>query len=206
MAQKVKVQCWGPVWYLKKWGCWCWWVSSRSGWLLELLTELIKSRKIVSPNSDSPNVLVVHNSTNGGSPNVNGPLGYSPNRQLNINLYLYLCTAHCGSVSARQGVRKGRNWGRRLSRRQQHCWTQLSASSSPLSFNQQHQHQHQHYRQPFLLYHHQQYQRKNCTYFRKVKNSLLFYRYLKHQEHGASKSRPKFNFKVVTKKFSSKSW
>merc|ERR1712240_514051 len=24
---------------LKKWGCW-WWISSRSGWLLELLTEL----------------------------------------------------------------------------------------------------------------------------------------------------------------------
>ena len=25
--------------YLKKWGCW-WWISSRSGWLLELLREL----------------------------------------------------------------------------------------------------------------------------------------------------------------------
>merc|ERR1711954_411168 len=39
MAQKVKVvvedRC-----DLKKWGCWCCWVSSRSGWLLELLTEL----------------------------------------------------------------------------------------------------------------------------------------------------------------------
>ena len=41
MAQKVKVQCWGPVWS-EKVGCW---VSSRSGWLLELLTEL----KIISP-------------------------------------------------------------------------------------------------------------------------------------------------------------
>ena len=39
MAQKVKVQCWGPVWF-EKLG-WCW-VTSRSGWLLELLTELIK--------------------------------------------------------------------------------------------------------------------------------------------------------------------
>ena len=41
MAQKVKVQCWGPVWSEKVGGWWCW-VSSRSGWLLELLTELIK--------------------------------------------------------------------------------------------------------------------------------------------------------------------
>ena len=42
VAQKVKVQCWGPVWSEKVgwWWCWCW-VSSRSGWLLELLTELI---------------------------------------------------------------------------------------------------------------------------------------------------------------------
>ena len=24
---------------MKKWGCWCW-VTNRSGWLLELLTEL----------------------------------------------------------------------------------------------------------------------------------------------------------------------
>ena len=43
MAQKVKVQCWGPVWS-EKVGGWCW-VSSRSGWLLELLTELIKEFK-----------------------------------------------------------------------------------------------------------------------------------------------------------------
>ena len=37
--------------YLKKWGGvgW-WWVSSRSGWLLELLTELIKSAKSPTPN------------------------------------------------------------------------------------------------------------------------------------------------------------
>ena len=38
MAQKVKVQCWGLVWS-EKVGCW---ISSRSGWLLELLTELKK--------------------------------------------------------------------------------------------------------------------------------------------------------------------
>ena len=38
MAQKVKVQCWGPVWSEKVGGC-CW-VTNRSGWLLELLTEL----------------------------------------------------------------------------------------------------------------------------------------------------------------------
>ena len=30
---------------LKKWGCCWWWVSNRSGWLLELLTELTKTRK-----------------------------------------------------------------------------------------------------------------------------------------------------------------
>ena len=38
MAQKVKVQCcyWGPVWSEKV----GWWISNRSGWLLELLTEL----------------------------------------------------------------------------------------------------------------------------------------------------------------------
>ena len=39
MAQKVKVQCWGPVWS-EKVGCGGW-ISSRSGELLELLTELI---------------------------------------------------------------------------------------------------------------------------------------------------------------------
>ena len=33
----------GVVW---KSGYWCWWVSSRSGWLLELLTELIISFKM----------------------------------------------------------------------------------------------------------------------------------------------------------------
>ena len=43
MAQKVKVQCWGPVWS-EKVGCCCW-ISSRSGWLLELLTELTKARR-----------------------------------------------------------------------------------------------------------------------------------------------------------------
>ena len=40
VTQKVKVvikdRC-----DLKKWGGW-WWISSRSGWLLELLTELTK--------------------------------------------------------------------------------------------------------------------------------------------------------------------
>ena len=35
----MKVQCWGPEWS-EKVGCW---VSSRSGWLLELLTELTKT-------------------------------------------------------------------------------------------------------------------------------------------------------------------
>ena len=43
VAQKVKVLCCyrGPVWS-EKVGCWWrWWVSGRSGWLLELLTELI---------------------------------------------------------------------------------------------------------------------------------------------------------------------
>ena len=42
VAKKVKVQCCYIMAYmlnLKKWGCL---VSSRSGWLLELLTELIK--------------------------------------------------------------------------------------------------------------------------------------------------------------------
>ena len=39
VAQKVKVQCWGLVWS-EKVGC-CW-VTIRSGWLLELLTELTK--------------------------------------------------------------------------------------------------------------------------------------------------------------------
>ena len=38
MAQKVKVQCWGPVCY---WKSGWWWISNRSGWLLKLLTELI---------------------------------------------------------------------------------------------------------------------------------------------------------------------
>ena len=41
VAQKVKVQCcyiMADMLNLKKWGC-CW-VSSRLGWLLELLTEL----------------------------------------------------------------------------------------------------------------------------------------------------------------------
>ena len=33
----MKVQCWGPVWSEKVGGGW---ISSRSGWLLELLTEL----------------------------------------------------------------------------------------------------------------------------------------------------------------------
>ena len=42
VAQKVKVQCcdiMADMLNLKKLGCW---VSSRSGWLLELLTELTK--------------------------------------------------------------------------------------------------------------------------------------------------------------------
>ena len=39
VAQKVKVQYWGPVWS-EKVGWWGGWTSSRSGWLLELLTEL----------------------------------------------------------------------------------------------------------------------------------------------------------------------
>ena len=43
MAQKVKVQCWGPVWS-EKVGCCCW-VTNRSRWLLELLTELIKRKR-----------------------------------------------------------------------------------------------------------------------------------------------------------------
>ena len=42
MAQKVKVQCWGPVWSEKVGGVVGGWISSRSGWLLELLTELTK--------------------------------------------------------------------------------------------------------------------------------------------------------------------
>ena len=45
VAQKVKVQCYimADMLNLKKWvvGGWCW-ISSRSGWLIELLTELIK--------------------------------------------------------------------------------------------------------------------------------------------------------------------
>ena len=43
MAQKVKVQCYkiADMLNLKKWVGWGGWVSSRSGWLLELLTELI---------------------------------------------------------------------------------------------------------------------------------------------------------------------
>ena len=41
MAEKVKVQCWGPVWS-EKVGVGWWWISNRSGWLLELLTELTK--------------------------------------------------------------------------------------------------------------------------------------------------------------------
>ena len=44
VAQKVKVQCcyiMADMLNLKKVGWWCW-VSSRSGWLLELLTELKK--------------------------------------------------------------------------------------------------------------------------------------------------------------------
>ena len=43
MAQKVKVQCRGPVWS-EKLGVG--WISNRSGWLLELLTELIKYSNI----------------------------------------------------------------------------------------------------------------------------------------------------------------
>ena len=39
VAQKVKVYCWGPVWSEKVGWCWCW-VTNRSGWLSELLTEL----------------------------------------------------------------------------------------------------------------------------------------------------------------------
>ena len=34
----------------------CWWVSSRSGWLLELLTELIKSLQISPLAGDIQNV------------------------------------------------------------------------------------------------------------------------------------------------------
>ena len=45
LAQKVKVQCcyiMAEMLNLKKWGgCW---VSNRSGWLLELLTELIMNK------------------------------------------------------------------------------------------------------------------------------------------------------------------
>ena len=42
VAQKVKVQCWGPVWS-EKVGMGWWWISNRSGWLLELLTKLSNS-------------------------------------------------------------------------------------------------------------------------------------------------------------------
>ena len=38
----MKVQCWGPVWS-EKVGGW-WWITSRSGWLLELLMELTIQR------------------------------------------------------------------------------------------------------------------------------------------------------------------
>ena len=43
VAQKVKVQCYimADMLNLKKW-VGCWWITSRSGWLLELLTELTK--------------------------------------------------------------------------------------------------------------------------------------------------------------------
>ena len=43
MAQKVKVQCWAPVWSEKVGGVG--WITRRSGWLLELLTELINNPK-----------------------------------------------------------------------------------------------------------------------------------------------------------------
>ena len=43
MAQKVQVQYRGPVWSEKKGG---WLISSRSGWLLELLTELTSVQKV----------------------------------------------------------------------------------------------------------------------------------------------------------------
>ena len=39
VAHKVKVQYWGLVWS-EKVGVGWWWISNRSGWLLELLTEL----------------------------------------------------------------------------------------------------------------------------------------------------------------------
>ena len=48
VAQKVKVQCcyvMADMLNLKRWGC-CW-VSSRSGWLLELLTELTNIKMIM---------------------------------------------------------------------------------------------------------------------------------------------------------------
>ena len=50
VAQKVKVQCcyvMADMLNLKKWVGWggvVVWISSRSGWLLELLTELIKDK------------------------------------------------------------------------------------------------------------------------------------------------------------------
>ena len=42
VAQKVKVQCWGPVCIWKSGVVVVLVISSRSGWLLELLTELTK--------------------------------------------------------------------------------------------------------------------------------------------------------------------
>ena len=41
----MKVQCWGPVWSEKVGWCCC--ITSRSGWLLELLTELTKNRLLL---------------------------------------------------------------------------------------------------------------------------------------------------------------
>ena len=46
VAQKVKVQYWGPVCIWKSGWCCCCWVTSRSGWLLELLTELINKPQV----------------------------------------------------------------------------------------------------------------------------------------------------------------
>ena len=42
VAQKSPVLRTGVL--LKKWGCCWWWVNSRSGWLLELLTELKREK------------------------------------------------------------------------------------------------------------------------------------------------------------------
>ena len=79
----MKVQCWGPVWSEKVGGGW-WWISNRSGWLLELLTEL----------TNIPNIVhVTHTRTH--KPPVRGCGKNGKNAEW-LNMYMFGFNICCG--------------------------------------------------------------------------------------------------------------